>query len=82
MFNFNKDFLAGFISGAVIGATGYKLYEENAGDLGRLVKNAGKTVTGKVSIATNGKPTLEELIMQKENLEDLIAEQELETNKD
>lgn len=72
MINFNKDFLAGFVSGAIVGATGYRLYEENAGDLKRLVKN---DVNQPAQL--NAEPSLEELIMQKENLEDMIAEKEL-----
>ncbi|GAJ26984.1 hypothetical protein JCM15457_1939 [Liquorilactobacillus sucicola DSM 21376 = JCM 15457] len=77
MINFDKDFLAGFVSGAVVGATGYKLLEDNAGDLKRLVKSTGNSLKTSTSGNLNAEPTLEELTMQKENLEDLIAEKEL-----
>jgi hypothetical protein len=75
MINFDKDFFVGFVSGTIVGATGYKLYEDNAGDLKRLVKNPLRSAQ---PTATNAEPSLEELITQKENLEDMIAEKELE----
>ena len=38
---FNKDFLMGFLSGTVVGAVGYRLYEQNGGQLQRLVQPQG-----------------------------------------
>ncbi|KRM06196.1 MAG: hypothetical protein ABF804_03770 [Liquorilactobacillus ghanensis] len=73
MINFDKDFFVGFVGGTIVGATGYKLYEDNASDLKRFVKNPSL----KHSAKTSAEPTLEELITQKENLEDMIAEKEL-----
>ena len=37
----NKDFLMGFLSGTVVGAVGYRLYEQNSGQLQRLVQPKG-----------------------------------------
>ena len=33
----NQDFLLGFVSGTVVGAVGYRLYEQNSGQLQRLL---------------------------------------------
>ena len=74
MFNFNRDFFMGFVSGAVCGAAGYKLYEENRGELQNLIQ---QTPSNNFSPTHHGEPTIEELVAQKERLEDLIAEKEL-----
>ena len=37
----NNDFLMGFLSGTVVGAVGYRLYEQNGGQLQRLVQPQG-----------------------------------------
>ncbi|ANS52384.1 hypothetical protein BM86_20360 [Bacillus thuringiensis] len=71
---FNRDFLMGFVSGAVVGAVGYRLYEQNDGQLQRLVQPnvafGGRTSEG----GTSYQPSVEELMAQKERLEDMIAE--------
>ncbi|MDQ0257286.1 hypothetical protein J2S74_004744 [Evansella vedderi] len=77
---FNNDFLMGFVSGAVVGAVGYRIYDQNGGQLNRLIQtqpfNLGNQGNGN---QMNGQsPTLEELIAQKEKLEDLIAEKNLD----
>jgi len=74
MFNFNRDFLMGFVTGTVTGAVGYRLYEQNKGELSNLI-SANPSVGG--SVSHGGEPTLEELVAQKERLEDLIAEKAL-----
>ncbi|WP_281252719.1 hypothetical protein [Halobacillus hunanensis] len=35
----NKDFMMGFVSGTVVGALGYRLYEQNQEQLSQLIKN-------------------------------------------
>ncbi|MFC3882493.1 hypothetical protein ACFOU2_02955 [Bacillus songklensis] len=70
---FNQDFLLGFISGTVVGAVGYRLYEQNSGQLQRLLQPA----QGFRQQAATQQPSLEELVAQKERLEDLIAEMKL-----
>ena len=69
----NKDFLLGFVSGTVAGAVGYRLYEQNSGQLQRLLQPA----PGFLPQAPSQQPPLEELVAQKERLEDLIAEQQM-----
>ncbi|MGR3774245.1 hypothetical protein ACT1UG_00515 [Bacillus paramycoides] len=72
----NRDFLMGFVSGAVVGAVGYRLYEQNGGQLQRLVQPAGVFGEGVPQGAGAGsyQPSVEELVAQKERLEDMIAE--------
>ena len=66
----NQDFLFGFVSGTVVGAVGYRLYEQNSGQLQRLLQ----PTQGFRQQAPTQQPSLEELVAQKERLEDLIAE--------
>lgn len=68
---FNKDFLMGFLSGTVAGAVGYRLYEQNGGQLQRLVQPQG---LGFNQTPSSYQPSVEELVSQKERLEDMIAE--------
>ena len=69
----NQDFLLGFVSGTVVGAVGYRLYEQNSGQLQRLLQPA----QGFLQQPPSQQPSLEELVAQKERLEDLIAEQQM-----
>ncbi|WP_243734970.1 hypothetical protein [Paenibacillus turpanensis] len=67
-----RDFVVGFVVGAVAGAVGYRLYEQNGGQLQKLVS---APFLGQQEVAAgSSNPSLEELISQKERLEDLIAE--------
>ena len=66
----NQDFLMGFLSGTVVGAVGYRLYEQNGGQLQRLVQPQGTFNQNPSSY----RPSIEELVSQKERLEDMIAE--------
>ncbi|QGQ45698.1 hypothetical protein [Metabacillus sediminilitoris] len=70
----NRDFLMGFVSGTVVGAVGYRLYEQNGGQLQRLVQpnQSFRSVQG--AGAPSYQPSVEELVAQKERLEDMIAE--------
>ena len=74
MINFNRDFLAGFLSGTVVGAVGYRLYEQNSGQLNSLIQRTPQAGYP----APHAEPTLEELVSQKERLEDLIEKKELQ----
>jgi hypothetical protein len=69
----NKDFLMGFLSGTVVGAVGYRLYEQNSGQLHRLVQPKAAFSQAEASY----QPSMEELVAQKERLEDMIAELQL-----
>ncbi|KGX91058.1 hypothetical protein N781_04930 [Pontibacillus halophilus JSM 076056 = DSM 19796] len=75
----NKDFLMGFVSGTVVGAVGYRLYEQNQGQLSQLIQNPGLGNQAQSSLQSvpNQNLTVEDLVAQKERLEDLIAEQKV-----
>lgn len=68
-----RDFLIGFAVGVATGVVGYRLYEQNSGQLQRLVKPEADQNSGTSAV----EPELEELVAQKERLEDLIAEKNL-----
>jgi hypothetical protein len=76
---FNQDFIMGFISGTVVGAVGYRLYEQNGAQLNRLVQESPLNMIPQntLRLGTGYEPTIEELVAQKEKLDDLIAEREL-----
>ncbi|YCA43889.1 hypothetical protein M1E11_01275 [Bacillus sp. JZ8] len=61
----------GFVSGTVVGAVGYRLYEQNGGQLQRLVQPKN-SFGGSQQLSYQ--PSIEELQAQKERLEDMIAE--------
>ena len=69
----NQDFLMGFLSGTVVGAVGYRLYEQNGGQLQRLVQPQGAFSQNVASY----QPSVEDLVSQKERLEDMIAEMQM-----
>jgi hypothetical protein len=69
-----RDFWMGFVTGTVVGAVGYRLIEQNNGQLQRLLQ---MQPMGAMGAAMGSQPSLEELISQKERLEDLIAEKNL-----
>lgn len=73
----NKDFLMGFVSGTVVGAVGYRLYEQNSGQLQNLIQQAPQLNF----LPNKAEPTIEELVSQKERLEDLIAEKQSTTSR-
>ncbi|APH04865.1 hypothetical protein [Bacillus weihaiensis] len=74
---FNKDFLMGFVSGTVVGAVGYRLYEQNSGQLQNLIQQGAP----QLSFTPNkAEPSVEDLVSQKERLEDLIAEKQSSSN--
>ncbi len=76
----NKDFLMGFVSGTVVGAVGYRLYEQNGDQLKSLIQQAPQQAAsmaqGFSGFSSMAQPSVEELMEQKERLEDLIAEQQ------
>jgi hypothetical protein len=65
-------FLVWFAAGAVAGVLGYRLYEQYGDQLKSLVLPACAPVIK--AVTSGAEPTLEELMAQKERLEDLIAE--------
>lgn len=67
-----RDFWIGFVTGTVVGAVGYRLYEQNNGQLKRLVQAQSQALP-----SAGLEVTLEDLIAQKERLEDIIAEKQV-----
>lgn len=77
----DKNMLFGFAAGCVLGAVGYKFYNDHKDDIDEKIKglknfkvlNGNEGNEEKVP-ESNEEMTLEELEAQKERLEDLIAE--------
>ncbi len=67
-----SDFLIGLAVGAVVGALGYKLFKEHK----EQILSSFDSITAKFSKEGDENLSDEELQMQKEHLEDLIAERE------
>ena len=77
----DKNLLFGFAAGCVLGAVGYKFYNEHKDDIEEKIKGLKNLKVPGSSEAkeekaeeSNDEMTLEELEAQKERLEDLIAE--------
>ncbi|WP_295481659.1 hypothetical protein [uncultured Succinatimonas sp.] len=77
----DKNLLFGFAAGCVLGAVGYKFYNEHKDDIDEKIKGLKNFKVPGVNDAkeektdeSNEEMTLEELESQKERLEDLIAE--------
>jgi hypothetical protein len=69
-----REFWFGFVAGAITGVIGYRLYEQNGSQLQKLIQ----PVCGQAAAAGgSADPTLEDLVAQKERLEDLIAEKKM-----
>jgi hypothetical protein len=65
----------GFFTGTVVGAVGYRMIEQNNGQLQRLLQMQPMGMGGS---ALGSEPSLEELVSQKERLEDMITERNLQ----
>ncbi|MCB2308554.1 hypothetical protein LGL08_18350 [Clostridium estertheticum] len=77
--NISRDHVTGFVVGVGVAATGYYLYMKNKDKVDDFLSNHG------IKVPDNNKSnedlavlTLEELVLKKETVEDLIAEKELE----
>lgn len=79
---FDKNLLIGFLAGAAVGALGIKFYNEHKDEIGERLNKAGFFKDGPAEEGAAAAPaegakdelSLEELMAQKERLEDLIAE--------
>lgn len=73
----NKEYVTGFVVGIGVAATGYYLYMKNKDSVDNFLGNYGiqmpTTEEGKMN-----EFTLEELVLKKETLEDIIAEKEMD----
>lgn len=82
----DKNMLFGFAAGCVLGAVGYKFYNDHKDDIDEKIKGLknfkvlnGNEGNEEKAPESNEEMTLEELEAQKERLEDLIAE--MQANK-
>ncbi len=81
---FDRKLLLSFAAGLVIGAIGFKFYSSHEEEIKDRLKEAGIKLGGgdedepaeteQTAAAANEDLTLEELMSQKERLDDLIAE--------
>ncbi len=73
----NKDHATGFVVGLGVTAAGYYLYMKNKAKVDETLAGYGIKLpaAGEQNLSTL---TLEELMLKKETLEDLIAEKEME----
>lgn len=73
----NKTVIFSALAGVVVGAIGYKIYNENQDVIKSKLNDAGivpPTDATNDENVNSAEITLEELMSQKEHLEDLIAE--------
>ncbi len=72
----NSDHITGFVVGAGAAALGYYMYKKNQNKVDDFLRQYGIDIKG-----DSGKDlahlSMEELVTEKENLEDLIAEREM-----
>lgn len=73
----NKDYVTGFVVGVGVAATGYYLYMKNKDSVDEFLSNYGIQMPTTEAGNLN-EFTLEELVLKKESLEDIIAEKEIE----
>jgi len=74
----NRDHVTGFVVGVGVAATGYYVYMKNKDKVDDFLAGHGIHVP-KGEVEDFKEMTLEELVLRKENIEDLIAEKEMDT---
>lgn len=72
----NKDHLTGFVVGVGVAAAGYYMYIRNKDKVDELLAGYGISIPSPAQ-EDYSKMTLEELMLKKETIEDIIAEREL-----
>jgi hypothetical protein len=77
----NSQHVTGFVVGLGAAGLGYYVYKKNQKQIDEFLKSQG------INLPTSTEKdyavlTLEELVAEKERLEDLIAEREMEVKKD
>lgn len=73
----NKDYVTGFVVGVGVAATGYYIYMKNKDSVDEFLSNYGIQMPSSEENNLHDF-TLEELVLKKESLEDIIAEKEME----
>ncbi|MFC1833264.1 hypothetical protein ACFL2Q_00850 [Thermodesulfobacteriota bacterium] len=71
-----KNHIIGFLGGVGVSALGFYLYKKNQSAIDEFLRSQGIPVPGSQT-SDPGHMTLEELVREKERLEDLIAEREI-----
>jgi hypothetical protein len=74
--NFNNDHVAGFAAGVGAAALGFYFYKKNQGQVDQWLRAQGINVPQGGGSST-AEMSMEELMREKERLEDLIAEREM-----
>ena len=70
-----NEHVVGFIVGVGSAALGYYFYKKHQGQVDEFLRAQGIDIPARTS-KSPGEMTIEELVTEKENLEDLIAERE------
>lgn len=73
---FTSDHFAGFLFGIGASALGFYLYKKNQKDVDEFLRKQGINVSSD-STKVYDSMSMEELMREKENLEDIIAEREM-----
>lgn len=76
MLNITRDHVIGFLGGLGLSALGFYLYKKNQAKVDEFLRSQGIEIPGS-HVTDPGLMTLEELVREKERMEDLIAEREL-----
>lgn len=75
--NINSNHLVGFAAGLAASAGAFYLYKKNQGLVDSWLRDQGIAVPSRATV-DSGSMTLEELVVEKERLEDIIATLEME----
>lgn len=75
--NINSNHLVGFAAGIVASAGGFYLYKKNQARVDGWLRDQGIRVPSNTSAAPESM-SMEELVTEKERLEDIIAAREME----
>jgi len=76
MLNITRNHVIGFLAGLGFSVVGFYLYKKNQAKVEEFLPSQGIEIPGSQGAATSNL-SLEELVREKEHLEDLIAEKEL-----
>ncbi len=79
MFKVNTQYLAGAVVGVAAAAGGFYLYKKNQPKVDNFLRSHGINVPGQAGENFRGMG-LEELVVTKEKIEDIIAEREISEN--
>ena len=71
---FTREHVMGFIAGLATAGVGFYMYKKHEAEVDAFLAGKGITLPG--ATRTNEGASIEELVSQKERLEDLIAERE------